>query len=109
MQVQQPIRRALRRKDVIQKTGLSRTTIHNLEKRGNFPAHFLLTPRCAAWFEDEIDSWLNDRRGALSQITTWPNCGQLRIHQPKQEKAKAGRQASRKQALHKEIKGGRHG
>lgn len=55
-------RRTLRRDQVLQKTGLGRTTQHNLEKAGDFPRHFLLTPRCAVWFEDEIDAWLEERR-----------------------------------------------
>lgn len=55
-------RRTLRRDQVLQKTGLKRTTQHNLEKAGDFPRHFLLTPRCAVWFEDEIDTWLADRQ-----------------------------------------------
>lgn len=55
-------RRTLRRDQVLQKTGLKRTTQHNLEKAGDFPRHFLLTPRLAVWFEDEVDAWLEDRQ-----------------------------------------------
>lgn len=55
-------RRTLRREQVLHKTGLSRTTVYNLEKAGDFPSHFMLTPRCAVWIEDEIDSWLELRR-----------------------------------------------
>lgn len=55
-------RRTLRRDQVLQKTGLKRTTQHNLEKAGDFPHRIMLTPRCAVWFEDEIDAWLEDRR-----------------------------------------------
>jgi len=55
-------RRTLRRTQVIQKTGISQATIFRLEKAGDFPRHFLLSPRCAVWFEDEIDAWLEDRQ-----------------------------------------------
>lgn len=55
-------RRTLRRAQVIQKTGISQATIFRLERAEDFPRHFLLTPRCAVWFEDEIDRWLEDRR-----------------------------------------------
>lgn len=55
-------RRTLRREQVLQKTGLKRTTQHNLEKAGDFPQRFPLTPRCVVWFEDEIDQWLEQRR-----------------------------------------------
>lgn len=53
----QPIKRAIRRPEILAKTGLSATTIYNLEKRGEFPQHFMLTPRCAVWFEAEVDAW----------------------------------------------------
>lgn len=55
-------RRTLRRAQVIKKTGISQATIFRLERDEDFPRHFLLTPRCAVWFEDEIDQWLDDRR-----------------------------------------------
>lgn len=55
-------RRTLRRAQVVQKTGVSQATIFRLERAGDFPRHFLLTARCAVWFEDEIDRWLEDRQ-----------------------------------------------
>ena len=72
MQVTQP-RRTIRRAAVLSKTGLCRTSLYHLEKKGEFPAHFLLTPRCAVWFEDEIDSWLEARRNAVIKAAQWPN------------------------------------
>jgi len=72
MQVTQP-RRTIRRAAVLSKTGLCRTSLYQLEKKGEFPAHFLLTPRCAVWFEDEIDSWLEARRKAVIKAAQWPN------------------------------------
>lgn len=57
-------RRVLRREQVLNKTGLSRTSMFNLEKAQDFPQHFMLTPRCAVWFEDEVDGWLEARRKA---------------------------------------------
>lgn len=56
------INRAIRRTTVLEKTGLSATTIYNLERDGDFPKHFLLTPRCAVWDEGEVDHWLEKRR-----------------------------------------------
>ena len=58
--VQSP--RVIRRPEVLSKTGLSRTTIHNLEAAGNFPRHWMLTPRVAVWSADEVDAWLVARR-----------------------------------------------
>lgn len=66
-------RRTLRREQVIDKTGLSRTSLYRLEKNGDFPAHFMLSPRCAVWFEDEIDDWLEARRTAALQAFPCPD------------------------------------
>ncbi len=66
-------RRTLRREQVLNKTGLSRTSQYNLEKAGDFPRHFMLTPRCAVWFEDEVDVWLDDRRKNQIQAALAPD------------------------------------
>lgn len=69
--MEQKPRRTLRREQVIRKTGLPRTSLYRLEKAGDFPRHFLLTPRCAVWFEDEIDAWLEDRQAkAIAAAST---------------------------------------
>ena len=54
--------RAIRRPAVIAMTGLSATTIHNLEKQGKFPKHWLQTPRCAVWDESEVAAFMEARR-----------------------------------------------
>ncbi|CAE6826769.1 helix-turn-helix transcriptional regulator [Paraburkholderia aspalathi] len=54
-------RRFLRRPEVLKKTGLSASTIQRLERAGNFPARRVLSPHCVAWFEDELDAWLEQR------------------------------------------------
>lgn len=69
----QTTKRVMRRPDVIARTGLSRTTIFNLEKAGDFPAHFMLTPRCAVWDEDEVEAWLDSRRQAPISSATGPD------------------------------------
>lgn len=56
------MQRFIRRPEVLKKTGLSATTIYNLERRGEFPQHTMLTPRCAAWAEQDVDAWLDSRR-----------------------------------------------
>lgn len=66
-------RRTLRREQVLRKTGLSRTSQYNLEKAGDFPRHFMLTPRCAVWFEDEVDAWLEARRAAIITAAPFPD------------------------------------
>ena len=59
--MQTPIR-TIRRPELMAKTGMSRTTIWKLERQGDFPKSFLITPRCAVWFEHEVDEWLARRR-----------------------------------------------
>lgn len=82
-----PSRRTIRRTAVLAKTGLCRTSLYQLERKGEFPRHFLLTPRCAVWFEDEIDSWLEDRRTALIKAAHWPNVALRRTSRGRPAKA----------------------
>ncbi len=69
----QQIRRYIRRPEVLNKTGLSATSIYNMEKRGEFPQHFMLTPRCAAWDESEVDGWLESRRASPARPAPAPD------------------------------------
>jgi prophage regulatory protein len=55
---------------VIQRTGLSRSTIYLRISRGEFPAPINLGGRAVAWLESEITDWIeervrDDRGGAL--------------------------------------------
>jgi prophage regulatory protein len=54
-----PPRRALRIGKASEKTGFSESTIWRLVRQGQFPAPVRLSPGCTAWFEHEIDSWLD--------------------------------------------------
>lgn len=67
------IKRTIRRPEVLQKTGLSNTTIHRLEHAGQFPKHFMLTPRCAVWDEAEVDAWLDARKAMPAQAAQGPD------------------------------------
>lgn len=66
------IRRFIRRPEVLNKTGLSATTIYNLENRGEFPMHFMITPRCAAWDEIQVDEWLAARKASPAKPSPAP-------------------------------------
>ena len=59
-----PPTRILRVPDVLERTGLSRTTIWRLESRGDFPARRRLGPQAVGWAEDEVTAWLDDRAPA---------------------------------------------
>jgi len=51
----------LNAKEVVKKTGLSRTTIWRLERQGEFPLRVSLSARRVGWNEEEITKWLESR------------------------------------------------
>lgn len=53
--------RILRIKEVIQMTGLSRTTIYGYVKNGEFPKQVQLTKRSVGWKLSEIKNWIDNR------------------------------------------------
>lgn len=50
--------RLLRRKDVEQKTGKSRSAIYDGIRQGTFPAPVPIGGKSVAWLEEEVDSWI---------------------------------------------------
>jgi len=48
----------MRLKEVIEKTGLSRSTIYNLISQGKFPKQIDLGARSVGWVDTEIEEWL---------------------------------------------------
>lgn len=53
---------------------LADSTIFEMEKRGEFPRRFNLSPRCVVWDLAEVETWLEERRAAYFS-------GQARIAQ----------------------------
>lgn len=51
----------LRRSDVESRIGLSRSTIYDWMKRGQFPQPVKLGERLVAWKESDIAAWLDAR------------------------------------------------
>lgn len=51
----------LRRKQVEQRTGLSRSTIYLRIQKGCFPRPINLGARAVGWLENEIEAWLVER------------------------------------------------
>lgn len=47
----------LRIDEVIRRSGLGKSTIYALMKKGEFPACVSLGPRCVAWVESELEEW----------------------------------------------------
>lgn len=54
----------LRRTDVQEITGLSRSSIYKLVKEGDFPRPIKLTGRAVAWPEQAVADWLASRPAA---------------------------------------------
>lgn len=51
----------LRMPEVIQQTGLSRSTIYALMADGKFPRQIKVSENTAAWLAHEVDAYLQDR------------------------------------------------
>ena len=66
VQPRAPPERMLRFADVIRATGLSRTTIWRLEKRGQFPKKVKLSPNRKGRSEREVRRWMRERMEAAA-------------------------------------------
>lgn len=64
-----PFRRTIRRQELRQIVPLSETTIYEMERRGEFPRRFNLTPRCVVWDLDEVEAWIEARKKAARSST----------------------------------------
>jgi len=51
----------LRTKDVLAKTGIKRTNLHNQVKAGTFPSPIALGGHAVGWIESEVDAWIEQR------------------------------------------------
>lgn len=56
--------RTIRRHELRLIVPLADSTIFEMEKRGEFPRRFNLTPRCVVWDLEEVETWLEERRKA---------------------------------------------
>lgn len=56
-----PNRTICRLPEVIARTGLSRSTIYDLIRKGKFPSQISLGPCAVGWVEDELVDWIEAR------------------------------------------------
>lgn len=56
--------RTVRRPELRKLVPLSDTTIYELERRGEFPKRFYLTPKCVVWPLKDVLDWIEERRRA---------------------------------------------
>jgi predicted DNA-binding transcriptional regulator AlpA len=54
----QPRRQLYSLSDLLQITGLSRTTIWRMQREGTFPARRQISLGRVAWVADEVDEWI---------------------------------------------------
>ena len=52
--------RILRLKSVLDRTGLTRSTLYRKMERGSFPRQLKLSARCAGWRESAIIEWMRN-------------------------------------------------
>lgn len=68
-----PFPRTIRRQELRQIIPLSETTIYEMERRGEFPRRFNLTPRCVVWDLAEIEAWIEERKQAPRRDVSGPD------------------------------------
>jgi prophage regulatory protein len=52
----------IRRRQLKEMVPLADSTIFEMEKRGEFPRRYALSPRCVVWDLAEVEAWLASRR-----------------------------------------------
>lgn len=52
--------RILRIKTVLERTGLTRSTLYRKIQRGTFPRQVRIAVRCAGWRESAVSEWLRN-------------------------------------------------
>jgi len=67
--------RMIRRHELKLVVPLADSTIHTLEKLGEFPRRFNLTPRCVVWDFEEVEAWIAQRRLSYRE-------GQVKVASP---------------------------
>jgi len=55
----------LRFTDVRERTGLSRSTVWRLERRGAFPKHIKVSTNIVAWLEEDVIEWIRSKAKGL--------------------------------------------
>jgi prophage regulatory protein len=80
-----PFRRTIRRHELRQIVPLAETTIYEMERRGEFPRRFNLTPRCVVWDLAEVEAWIEERKQAPRANAAKPD-----VHLRKTRPVRAG-------------------
>ena len=89
-----PFRRTIRRQELRQIVPLAETTIYEMERRGEFPRRFNLTPRCVVWDLAEVEAWVEARKQAPRASISKPD-----VHQRKTRPVREGSSEGRSRPL----------
>lgn len=60
--------KVIRLTQVIESTGLGRSTIYKYIAEGKFPKPLQLSERCVGWIEGEVQDWIQKRIDARNSI-----------------------------------------
>jgi prophage regulatory protein len=89
-----PFRRTIRRQELRLIVPLAETTIYEMERRGEFPRRFNLTPRCVVWDLAEVEAWIEQRKQAPRSSVSKPD-----VHLRKTRPVRAGSSEERGRPL----------
>lgn len=77
-------KRTIRRHQLREIVPLADSTIYEMERRGEFPRRFALSPRCVVWDLGEVEAWLALRRVASVERALHPDVKQRRTRPVKE-------------------------
>jgi len=52
----------IRKSTVLQRCGISQSSLYRQIQAGTFPGPVLISERCVAWVEHEVDAWMEAKR-----------------------------------------------
>lgn len=87
------VKRTIRRHQLREMVPLADSTIWEMERRGEFPQRFALSPRCVVWDLAEVEEWLASRRAKPIARAQHPDVRQ-RLTRPVKEQDQAQELAS---------------
>ncbi|KAF1046347.1 MAG: hypothetical protein GAK35_01032 [Herbaspirillum frisingense] len=60
-------KKIINRKQLLEMIPLSERTILDMEKKGQFPRRFAITPRLVGWDLADVEAWIDQRKAAAEQ------------------------------------------
>lgn len=83
--------RILRIKAVLDRTGLTRSTLYRKIQNGTFPKQVRLSARCAGWHESAVNAWLmNPMLNCVGDEADGPASAAKPAHQTQPHQSTAG-------------------